>query len=231
MATKISIIIPALNEELGIGSVIKEIPKSKLLENGYEIEIIVVDNGSTDNTAEIAKSHGARIVKHDARGYGNAYRAGFLNATGEIIVTGDADLTYPFDDIPNILLKFEKCNYEFLNTDRLSTLNPSSMTRLHLFGNKLLTISSRILFRTPFNDSQSGMWIFRRHILEKINVHSKGMSFSQEIKIEAHHQGFRCGEVKINYRARVGKTKLKPVKDSFGNISHMFMKRISIKKS
>ena len=110
---KISIVIPAFNEEQGIGSVIKQVPVSSLNASGYEVEIIVVDNASTDHTADVARSHGAFVVYQPLRGYGNAYKAGFNNATGDIIVTGDADMTYPFDMALSLIEKLETENLDF----------------------------------------------------------------------------------------------------------------------
>src|SRR5436190_1396802 len=154
---KLTVVIPALNEEKGIGPVIKEIPVSILMDMGYETEVIVIDNGSKDKTPHIARQHGATVIIQPVRGYGNAYKAGFANATGDIIATGDADLTYPFDVLPKILKKINKENLDFVTTDRLSTLQPGAMSTFHQFGNWVLTTITRVLFRYPFNDSQSGM--------------------------------------------------------------------------
>src|SRR3989344_6673407 len=115
---KITFVIPALNEEKAIKGVIREIPMKKLKTIGYETEIMVIDNGSTDNTKKIAKKNGANVIVQPVRGYGNAYKAGFANATGDIIVTGDADLTYPFEDIPAFIELIESRDLDFLNTDR-----------------------------------------------------------------------------------------------------------------
>ena len=103
---KITVVIPALNEEQAIGSVIKEIPINELKKMGYEVEIMVIDNGSKDKTRYIANSHRAKVIVQPIKGYGNAYKAGFANATGDIIATGDADLTYPFNDLPKIIKKW-----------------------------------------------------------------------------------------------------------------------------
>jgi glycosyltransferase involved in cell wall biosynthesis len=224
----ISIVIPALNEERGIGDVIKEIPIKKFKEQGYETEVLVIDNGSHDKTPHIARSHGARVIIQPVRGYGNAYKAGFANATGDVIATGDADMTYPFEDIPKILKKMEKENLEFINTDRLSTLGAESMTRMHVIGNWLFSTATHILFRLPFNDSQSGMWIFKRYILEDLNVQSSGMPFSQELKVEAYVKGFKCAEVPIKYRARAGDEHLNTMRDGFGNLFQLLRKRAAI---
>jgi len=224
---KLTIVIPALNEELGIGSVIKEIPLNQLTELGYQTEILVVDNDSHDKTPHIARSHGATVIIQPIRGYGNAYKAGFANATGDIIATGDADLTYPFSSLPSILKKMEDEDLDFINTDRLTTLDPAVMSLSHRFGNRLLTIMLLFLFRWPYVDSQSGMWIFKRKIWKKLRVKSSGMPFSQELKIEAFIKGFKCAEVPITYRTRAGKEKLNTISDGIGNILHLLHKKLS----
>jgi glycosyltransferase involved in cell wall biosynthesis len=227
---KVSVVIPALNEEKAIEAVIKQIPVEALEDMGYETEIIVVDNGSTDRTAEIARGHGVTVVFQPIRGYGNAYKAGFDGATGDIIVTGDADMTYPFDAMPELLSKLHKDEIDFLNTDRLSNLNPEAMTRSHVFGNWLLSMTTKILFRWPYRDSQSGMWVFRREIWQHLDVRSDGMPFSQELKIEAYTKGFKCAEVPIEYRVRTGEVKLCTVGDGVGNIKQLIKKRFSMRK-
>ncbi len=102
---KITVVIPALNEEQGIGLVIEEIPISTLMDMGYETEVLVIDNGSKDKTRAIALQHGATVLIQPIKGYGNAYKAGFANASGDIIVTADADYTYPLKDVPEIIKK------------------------------------------------------------------------------------------------------------------------------
>ena len=224
----LSIVIPALNEEEGIGPVLNEIPIKELKAMGYAVEVLVIDNGSTDNTKRIAQSHGATVIVQPVRGYGNAYKAGFANASGEVIATGDADLTYPFSDIPKILALMEKEDYEFINTDRLSSLTPEAMLKTHVFGNKVLTMITKVLFNSPFKDSQSGMWVFRHHVWDNLRVKSSGMPFSQELKMEAFMKKFRCAEVQIKYRHRAGVVKLNSIKDAVGNVTHLFKKRFQI---
>lgn len=222
---KISIVIPALNEEAGIATVIKQVPVKELENMGYSVEIIVADNGSTDRTLEIARKAGVKVVHQPIRGYGNAYKAGFANATGDIIATGDADMTYPFDALPAILLSMAKENFDFVNTDRLSNLNPEAMTTTHVFGNWVLSLIARMLFGWPFRDSQSGMWIFKQSILKSLDLRSGGMPFSQELKIEAYIAGFKCTEIPIEYRLRAGKVKLSALSDGARNIAQLFTKR------
>ena len=224
---KITVVIPALNEEQGIGLVLKEIPVSKLMNMGYETEVMVVDNGSKDKTCHIARQHGVTVIIQPIRGYGNAYKAGFANASGDIIATGDADFTYPFEDLPEILEKMEKEDLDFISTNRLKHVNPEVMTTSHIFGNRLFTAITKILFNLPFVDTQSGMWIFRREIWDELNVRSSGMAFSQELKIEAYIRGFKCAEVPIKYRIRAGVAKLNTLKDGTKVMFQIFHKRLS----
>jgi len=227
---KISVVIPALNEEAGIETVIKQIPVTELKGAGFETEIIVVDNGSDDKTAEIAKRSGAIVISEGTRGYGNAYRAGLNSATGDIVITGDADMTYPFDKTLELVRYLLDNDIDFLNTNRLVTLNPGLTARLHAVGTYILTVMMRLFFHCPFRDSQSGMWIFRRFVWEKINVRSTGMPFSQEIKIEAFLGGFRCSEIPIEYRRRIGESKLDTWNDGIGAIRQLLAKRLEKKK-
>ncbi len=222
---KLSVVIPAYNEENGIGLTLDSIPVKELEKAGYEVEKIVVNNASTDRTAEVAIQHGARVVFQPKRGYGNAYQTGFFKATGTIIASGDADMTYPFDYLPEILRQMEAGNIDFMNTDRLSNLEKGVMQPSHIFGNYLLSKLMRSLFNAPFRDSQSGMWVFKRSIWPYLSVENTGMPFSQEIKIEACMKGFRCGEIPIEYRHRVGEGKLSVV-DAWRTIFEMFKKRI-----
>ena len=221
---KITIVIPALNEEKGIGAVLKEIPIDQFGKLGYETEVLVIDYESKDNTFQIARSHGATVIIQPIRGYGNAYKAGFANATGDIIATGDADSTYPFSDLPEIIKKMEKEDLDFINTDRLTNLNKIAMSTSHQFGNRIFTIMLKVLFGWPYVDSQSGMWIFKRSIWKQLKVKSSGMPFSQELKIEAYIRGFKCAEVPIKYRTRAGKEKLNTINDGIGNILQLYSK-------
>ena len=224
----LSVVIPALNEERGIGDVLKCIPIKELKELGYATEVLVIDNGSRDETPHIARRNGARVIIQPIRGYGNAYKAGFANATGDIIATGDADMTYPFEILPGVIHMIEEEGYDFINTDRLTTLKPEAMEGSHVWGNKLLTIGTRVLFHWPYNDSQSGMWIFKRKIWKDLDVRASGMPFSQELKIEAHVRGFKCTEIPIEYRVRAGEVKLNTFKDGIGNVTHLLRKRVQV---
>jgi glycosyltransferase involved in cell wall biosynthesis len=225
---KISIVIPALNEEEGIANTIKAIPYTELEDMGYQIQTLVVDNGSSDGTGEIARRAGAEVVFEPRRKYGYAYKAAFAKATGEIIATADADMTYPLEDIPKLVKILELENLDFITTNRFADMEKGAMSCIHRFGNEILNISTRILFGLRIKDTQSGMWIFRKNILSQVKLKNNSMAFSEEIKIEACFF-LKCAwrEIPIRYKARVGQVKLKTWRNGFGNLFYLIKKRIT----
>lgn len=219
---RITVVIPCLNEEEGVKRVLTDLPP-------FVDEVIVVDNGSTDRTASVAQELGAIVVSELHRGYGRAYKAGFSRATGDIIVTLDGDHSYPADALSYLLEAFNHCNVGFLSGSRLPTLSDDAMSLKHKLGNRVLSLVMSVLYFTWVNDSQSGMWIFRRDALAKMRLTSDGMAFSEEIKIEAITNpeiGFR--EMFINYSQRVGEIKLQPWRDGIANILFLFRKRLGL---
>jgi hypothetical protein len=216
----VSVVIPTLNEEESIGHVIEKIPRDKR----YEWEILIVDGDSKDRTREIAESLGARVIIEKRKGYGRAYKTGFAAAKGDIIVTLDGDDTYPAEQIPELVDYLLKNNLDFISCERFSKMKEGAMSLTHRVGNKVLTITLRVLFGVKIKDSQSGMWVFRKAILDSLNLTSDGMAFSEEIKIEAWKK-FRCEEVPIEYRERKGEVKLNTWEDGLKNLSFLFKKR------
>ncbi len=217
---KISVVIPTLNEEESIGHVLDKIPKDKK----YDWEIIIVDGNSKDRTREIAEKKGAKVITEKRKGYGRAYKTGFQHASGDIIVTMDGDDTYPAEDITKLVEHLVKNNLDFISCERFSMMQKGAMSLTHKIGNMILTIATRMLFGVKIKDSQSGMWIFRRSILEDLNLTSDGMPFSEELKIEAWRK-FRCEEVPIEYRERKGEVKLNTWKDGYRNLAFLIKKR------
>ncbi|MFJ5922059.1 glycosyltransferase family 2 protein [Kitasatospora sp. NPDC092948] len=221
----LSIVIPALNEAENLPAVMASIPVAELAADGWKTEVVVVDNASVDGTAEVARTLGARVVSQPQRGYGNAYQAGFDAADGDVIATGDADCTYPFDALPDLLRTMRERDVEFITTNRLLRRNRSAMKPSHFAANHALSALSRTLFRNGLRDSQSGMWIFRRYVWHGVDVRSGGMAFSQEIKNATTRAGFRFLEVPIDYRERGGEVKLRALPDGMGNLRQLFRHR------
>ena len=219
---KISVVIPCYNEEGGIGSVIPTLPD-------FIDEIVVVDNNSTDRTAEIAESLGARVVFEKKQGYGNAYKAGLPAAEGDIIVTMDGDGTYPAHAISYLLDTLFIDDLDFVSAARIPVQWIHSLNMIkRYFGNLGLSLATLLLFGIRLRDSQSGMWVFKRDVLDKVQVVSDGMPFSEEFKIRA----FDCDDivarevpVQFKYITRVGDSKLNLWSDGFRNLMYLFKLR------
>jgi glycosyltransferase involved in cell wall biosynthesis len=218
---RITVIIPCLNEEQGIESVLRRMPE-------FVDEVIVVDNGSTDRTSDVAKGFGARVIRENVRGYGRSYKTGFAYATGDLIVTLDGDHSYPPDAISYLLEAFLHLDVDFLNASRFPVRDRNAMSLKHKFGNLILSFAMSTLYFRWVRDSQSGMWVFRRSILKNMKLVSDGMAFSEEIKIEAlKNAGVRFVEISIQYTSRLGEIKLNPWRDGFYNLWFLVRKRFS----
>jgi dolichol-phosphate hexosyltransferase len=218
---KITVVIPCLNEEQGIELVLRRMPS-------FVDEVIVVDNGSTDRTADVAQSFGARVIREDVRGYGRSYKRGFSMATGDLIVTLDGDHSYPPDAISYLLEAFLHLEADFLNASRFPVRDRRAMSFKHKFGNLVLSLAMSLLFFRWVRDSQSGMWVLRRSILRDMVLEADGMAFSEEIKIEALLQPrIRFVEISIQYSSRLGEIKLNPWRDGFNNLWFLARKRFA----
>ena len=220
----ITVIIPCLNEEQGIEQVLRRMPP-------FVDQVIVVDNGSTDRTSDVARSLGAEVIREEVRGYGRSYKKGFSCATGDIIVTLDGDHSYPPDAISYLLEAFLHLEVDFLNASRFPVRDRKAMSFKHKFGNFILSIAMSLLYFRWVRDSQSGMWVFRRSILESMTLESDSMAFSEEIKIEAlKSPDVRFAEISIQYSSRLGEIKLNPWRDGFNNLFFLVKKRFSKRK-
>ncbi|MDZ4799668.1 MAG: glycosyltransferase family 2 protein [Bryobacteraceae bacterium] len=217
---RITVIIPCLNEEQGIEKVLRRLPD-------FVDQTIVVDNGSTDRTSDVAKSLGAEVIREEVRGYGRAYKRGFRDATGDIVITLDGDHSYPADALSYLLEAFLHLEVDFLNASRFPVRDRHAMSFKHKVGNWVLSVAMSMLYFRWVSDSQSGMWVFRRSILDHMTLVSDGMAFSEEIKIEAlkHSGSIRFREISIQYTSRLGEIKLNPWRDGFYNLWFLLWKR------
>ena len=217
---KISVVIPCYNEQDGVREVIGRMPAAV-------DEVVVVDNNCTDRTAEVARALGARVVAERTPGYGAAYKAGLKAATGDIVATLDGDGTYPPEEIPRLVDMLVEKKWDFLSASRFPLSDPKAMGLSNRVGNWVLTAAAAVLFFKPIRDSQSGMWVFRRALLDRVRLTSDGMAFSEEIKLEALLRGFRFGEAHIPYGVRVGQVKLQKWRDGMANLWFLVRKRFA----
>jgi len=219
---RISLVMPCHNEELGLQEVFRDMPNSV-------DEVVVVDNNCTDCSAKVARELGATVVVETKQGYGAAYKTGLRNATGDIIVTMDADGTYPRNFIPILLDVMIDEGYDFITCDRTGHKDKPS-NWLRVFGNDVLNFFIWILFWLRVRDSQSGMWVFRRWILQHLSLTNDDMAFSEEIKLEAMSRKIliRSKELPIYYKERHGVSKLRIWRHGFANLFFLFRKRLGL---
>ncbi|MFH0861143.1 MAG: glycosyltransferase family 2 protein [Candidatus Altiarchaeota archaeon] len=223
---RVSVVIPALNEEGSVGGTVRSVPKDALKRVGFDVEILVVDNGSSDSTASEAEKAGARVVSEDKRGYGNAYISGFSSARGDILVMADADGTYPLETLPDFIRPIADGRADFVIGSRMKgSIEPGAMPWLHRHvGNPILTFFLNRLFGTNISDSHCGMRAFTRAALDKMNLKTGGMEFASEMLIEAARNKLRMVEVPISYRARsCGKPKLSSFSDGWRHLRFMML--------
>lgn len=216
---KISAVIPTINEEKTIGEVIDGL---MTMEN---IEVIVVDTNSTDDTRKIAEEKGARVISQPERGYGRAYKTGLREATGDVMVCLDGDGTYPPEIVEPLVRILQINEVDFISCDRMSLRTQANYTTLHYVGNSVLNKAISLLFGVHIIDSQSGMWVFKSSLYRNMGTLSDGMSFSQDIKIEAVRKG-KFMEIPVRYGVRITKPKLRTWRDGFSNLFYLFIKRV-----
>jgi glycosyltransferase involved in cell wall biosynthesis len=201
-----------------------------LEEHGIDGEVIVVDNGSTDGSGDLARSAGADVVTEPRRGYGSAYLAGFAAARGEFIVIADADLSYDFSEIPRFVAELESGG-DLVIGER-QHIHPGAMPVLNRYvGNPLMTALVNRIFHLHVHDAWCGMRGLRRGILPTLDLQASGMELAIEMIIRASQEGLDVREIPIELHPRGGRSKLEPLRDGWRALhlmlgyspNHLFM--------
>ena len=210
---RVSIILPALNEEETIGRIIDEVPKVDMEAKGYRVEIVVVDNNSTDKTKEIAEAKGAKVIAEFVKGKGMAMRTAFKSVDGDFMFMLDSDYTYPATYIPQMLKLLEE-GWDVVIGSRLKgQREEGAMRRLNLVGNHLLVLMANILYGTRISDLCTGYWGFSREVIESLKLDAVGFELEANMFVEIAKKGYRIAEVPIFYRRRPTQAKLGSLKD------------------
>lgn len=215
----LSVIIPAYNEEQSVERVLRDINDltPQLEDLGYDLEILLILNCCTDRTGHTASRVSfvhdipLRMFSEDKKGYGYAHRKGIAEAKGDVLLTLDCDNTYPADAIPKMLIHInDGCT--FVTTNRLD--QDPAMNSTSKLGNYLLSRATSLLAGTVLTDSQSGMWAFKRHhIADLLEGLGSGMELSEQLKIRLARVAPAWIEMPIQYRERIGESKLNPMGD------------------
>ncbi len=207
----ISVVVPVYNEQQAIGHDLELIAET-MEASGYEYEVIVVDDGSTDNTAEIARSKGVRLIQHPVnRGSGASRRTGIREAKGEIVVMADGDGTYPVQDIPRLLEHFPV--YDQVVGSRTSEQGTWPLFRVPAkwFIRKLACYLTNV----DIPDLNSGLRAFKKEVMLKfLYLLPDGFSCVTTMTLAFLCNGYTIKYAPIDYYKRVGASKFHPIRDT-----------------
>ncbi len=211
----VTVLIPAYNEESGISEVVDSM---KALGEGHEI--LVVDDGSTDSTADVVEKLGVKLIRHSSnRGYGAALKTGIQHAQHDIVVIADADGTYPADAIPALVERMDR--YDMVvgartgENVRIPLMRQPAKWALRKIANYLTG--------TKIPDLNSGLRVFKRSVvLRFFNILPSGFSFTTTITLAMLTNHYLVDYVPIDYNKRVGKSKIKPIRDTGRFLSLIF---------
>lgn len=221
----ISVIMPCLNEEETIEHCILSAKKGlKQLNKKYQSEILVIDNGSTDRSVILAKRAGARVIREQRKGYGNAYKTGISKSKSEYIILGDSDGTYNFSKILPFVKALESGADMVLGSRFKGKIAKGAMPWANRYiGNPILTGMLNIFFGSRISDAHTGMRALTRNAVKKLNLRSPGMEFASEMIVKAIYQKLSIREIPISYSPRKGVSKLSPLSDAWRHIKFMLL--------
>jgi glycosyltransferase involved in cell wall biosynthesis len=220
---ELSIVLPCLNEEQALGSSLEQI-KRIVEKNNLEAELIVADNGSTDNSCKIAMEKQVKLVHEKERGYGSTYSKGLESAQGKYLFLSDPDGSYDFNEIPKFIEELKK-GCDFVIGDRFKgRIEKGAMPWHHKYiGNPILSGILRLFFKTKIHDAHCGMRAITKAALDKLNLRTTGMEFASEMIIRAVKKKLKIKELPINYYKRAGKSKLKSFADGWRHLRFMLL--------
>jgi Glycosyl transferase family 2 len=216
---KVAVVLPCLNEQDAVGLCVRQ-ARAALRAGRLDGEVLVVDNGSTDNSVEVATAAGARVIAEPQRGYGRALRTGFDHARADVIVMADADGSYDLSKIPQIASPVLEGDADLVLATRLDGATRASMPALHRYvGTPVITfLTSRASGRRLTSDSQTGYRAFRRDRMLSVGLQSDGMEMASEMLIKAARAELRIREIQGGYAARIGESKLDTWSDGWRHL-------------
>jgi glycosyltransferase involved in cell wall biosynthesis len=211
MPSPIAFIIPALNEEAALASMLDGLRAALDAAACAAADILVVDNGSRDATADVARKHGARVISEPRRGYGQACLAGIaaLSDNTEIVAFLDADGSDDPEDLLQLLTPVREGKADMaLGSRTIAARAAGAFTPQQAFGNWLATGLMRVLFGARYTDL-GPFRVIRRKALERLRMQDTNFGWTIEMQIKAHRTGLKIVEIPVNYRRRIaGESKI-----------------------
>ena len=192
---ELSILMPCLNEELTLGTCINKAQKY-LQQNSIKGEVLIADNGSTDNSITLAESLGARVVRISEKGYGNALHGGIQAAHGKYVIMGDSDDSYDFSNLSLYMEELRKGNDIVVGNRFKGGIDQGAMPFLHKYlGNPVLSFIGKLFFKIPLNDFHCGLRGVNRERILSIGLNTTGMEFASEMIVKSALSGLSMKEV------------------------------------
>ena len=219
-APELTILMPCRDEEAAVGLCVDEALRF-LASRQLRGEVLVVDNASRDRSAEVARAHGARVVREERPGYGSALRAGLRESRGEVIVLGDCDTTYDFSQTGALFGPLSAGEYDVMIGDRFSGgIERGAMPLSHRAGVWALSLLGRLRYGTTVRDFHCGLRGLTREALEKMTLRCDGMEFATEFIAAACAQALRIGQAPVRLRrcALDRKSKLRTLRDGWRHL-------------
>lgn len=198
---EVSVIIPCLNESKTVSICIQKAMRA-MKDAGAEGEVVVIDNGSTDDSPQLARAAGARVVNEAVKGYGSALRRGIREARGTYVIMADADDTYDFLQCRKFI-ELLRGGADFVMGNRFKgKIYPNAMPHLHRWlGTPVLTFILRLFFKAPISDVNCGMRGFRKETIDRLGLRCNGMEFASEMLIKASMEKLKIKETPIDLHA------------------------------
>jgi glycosyltransferase involved in cell wall biosynthesis len=211
----VSVVIPVFNEERTIGDVVAR-TRSIMEQSKLPYEVLVVDDGSLDRSAEISQASEAQVLREAHQGKGHALRLGFKQAKGNVIVTLDSDGSHNPEEIPLVLRDIIENKVDFVIGSRFLNTggNNPKIPNVNRVGNRMFNNLIRLFTGVKISDSQSGFRAIRSSVIKKMRLNSRGYEVESEMLVKALRMGVRVTEIPVSFEQRtVGKSRLDPLKD------------------
>jgi glycosyltransferase involved in cell wall biosynthesis len=221
VASRITVAMITKNEARAVGKVISDIKAAV-----PKAEILIVDS-SSDRTAEIAQSLGARVLRQfPPRGYGSAIDTALRMSAREVIVTLDCDDTYPVEFIEPMARIILEDGYDLVDGSRLNG-KPAAMPWINFLANWTFALLASLLFRCRLRDLHSGMRTYRRSLIDKLHYSAEGAALPVELLLRTIRDGYKVKVITIPYRPRIGESPMLPFQSAWWTLKRIFLSRFA----
>ncbi len=218
---ELSVVLPALDEEASLAALLPAL-KARLAAMAVSYELVVVDGGSKDRTAAVARERGADVIRQELPGLGGAFAAGFARARGGHVLVMDADGSHSPDDLPRLWER--RGDAEIVIASRFVPGGAADMPRGRYWASRLLNAFTRLTLGLPARDASSGFRLYRRSAIAGLPIETRDFSVQQEVLARVLAAGGRCVEVPFHYLPRRGGES----KASFTRFARSYLKMFAL---